>query len=81
MTEWWKRHSHIAVKDPMEAEIVSPTNDIQSPTDDKAESCSEDTPSSDDKVEDSNQIQLYTKAEVEDFTGCIPLLLDNLQVR
>lgn len=60
----------------MEAEIASPTNDIQSPTDDKAESCSEDTPSSDDEVEDSNQIQLYTKAEVEDFTGCIPLLLD-----
>ena len=23
-----------------------------------------------------DQIKLYTKAEVEDFTGCIPLLLD-----
>src|SRR5947207_10431750 len=65
MKDGWKWNSNIAVKDSTEAEILGSTEDeIPGSTDDEVESSVE------------GQIKLYTKAEVEDFTGCIPLLLD-----
>src|SRR5437016_10206083 len=65
MKEWWKQNSNLPVKDSMETEILGSTEDeIPGSTDDEVESSAE------------CQIKLYTKAEVEDFTGCIPLLLD-----